>query len=248
MNQQVAGKRAKGSCVCGERLRELRTSCGLTQVELARLAGYSERLIRKAESGGSLSLATIADLAEALSSYHRWVSPAELCCSHEALARLFVNSYDEHERLMLDYCRHVLADDFVFHFAGEARSALAGEWLRAAGLQAWLDEFFAMVTRPVRRCLQVSYLTDENEVTARYSDALVAADQSCHTMWVNLHFTFCEGHIQRIVYQCDTSLVAKLAEYSYSTLCQVQSLVSPCTYPQPAHWASHHRPVSKPAS
>jgi transcriptional regulator with XRE-family HTH domain len=248
MNQQVASKRAKGSCVCGQRLRDLRTSCGLTQVELARLAGYSERLIRKAESGGSLSLATIADLAEALSSHQRWVSPAELCCSHEALARLFVDSYDEHERLMLDYCRHILADDFVFHFAGEARSRLSGEWLRAAGLQAWLDEFFCLVTRPVRRCLQVSYLTDVNEVTARYSDALVAADQCCHTMWVNLHFTFRGGHIQRIVYQCDTSLVAKLAEYSNSTLGKVQALVAPYTYAQPVRLVSQPAPASEPAS
>jgi transcriptional regulator with XRE-family HTH domain len=230
MNQQVASKRAKGTCVCGQRLRELRTRSGLTQVELARRAGYSERLIRKAEAGGSLSLATIADLAEALSAHSRWINPAELCSSHEALARLFVDSYDEHERLMLDYCRHVLALDFVFQFAGESRSTLAGEWLRAEGLQAWLDELFSMVTRPTRRCLQVSYLTDREEVTARYSDALVAGDQSCHTMWVNLHFTFSEGRIQRIVYQCDTSLIGQLEERCDSTISQVQSVVSQCTH------------------
>lgn len=205
-------KRNSGANVCGEKLRELRTMCGLTQVELARRAGYSERLIRKAEAGGSLSLNTIADLAEALSEYQRTVSPAELCCSHEALARNFIDSYDEHERLMLNYCGDILADDFVFQCAGDQHSALAGEWLGVQGFQAWLDAWFSMVTRPARRCLQVAYLSANGEVSARFCDNFLAADQTSHVMWFNLHFSFAEGRIQRIVDEHDTWLAKQLEE------------------------------------
>ena len=39
----------------------------MSQVELSRSSGYSERVIRKAEAGGTLRLETIRDLATAMS-------------------------------------------------------------------------------------------------------------------------------------------------------------------------------------
>lgn len=211
MKQISVRERRKGVSVCGASLRQLRIACGITQAELARRAGYSERLIRKAEAGGSLELETIADLATALSDYGQRIEVVDLCSSPEGLARKFVESYDEHERLMLDYCGHLLAEDFVFHCAGESDSQLSGEWFGLAGFQAWLDQLFARASRPQRKWLSVTYLTADTNVTARYSDQFVTADGLCHTLWVNLHFTISRGLIQRVENQCDTQVVHQLA-------------------------------------
>ncbi|MCU0708277.1 MAG: helix-turn-helix domain-containing protein [Pirellula sp.] len=70
--------RKRYSSVNGSRLRSLRQSRGWTQVEFGRRAGYSERLIRKAESGGNLLVNTIDDLATALSQINDVVSAESL--------------------------------------------------------------------------------------------------------------------------------------------------------------------------
>lgn len=214
MKRQPAATRVRGVQVCGGNLRNLRILRGMTQVELAQRAGYSERLVRKAEAGGSLSLATIEDLADALSSEFKRVAPSDLCSSPEMLARTFVDCYDEHERLMLDYCGHLLAEDFVFHCADSTGSSFGGDWQGAKGFQAWLDQLFSTVSRLNRKCLAVSYMAAENRVTARYHDTFVAGDHSQHVMWVNLHFTTCNGLIQRIDDEYDSSLLAKLQSRS----------------------------------
>lgn len=58
------GKPARSFRVLGNRLRELRVARAWSQREAAERAGFSDRLIRKAESGGPLELKTIALLAE----------------------------------------------------------------------------------------------------------------------------------------------------------------------------------------
>lgn len=59
-------------------LRRLRRKRGWTQSQLARIAGYTVRLISKAETGHRISLATIEDLAEALSSDQEVIYPQDL--------------------------------------------------------------------------------------------------------------------------------------------------------------------------
>ncbi len=53
--------------VNAEKFRQIRKKLGISQVELGRRSGYSERVIRKAESGGVLRLRTLAELASAMS-------------------------------------------------------------------------------------------------------------------------------------------------------------------------------------
>lgn len=59
-----APETARSFRVSGERLCSLRQSRGWTQVEAAERAGISERLIRRAEAGGSLGWRSIAVLAD----------------------------------------------------------------------------------------------------------------------------------------------------------------------------------------
>jgi len=72
--------------VNGQRLQTLRQSAGLTQEELAEKAGYSDRLIRKAEASGPLRKSTIADLADALSTTAQKVTSDDLVFSRELIA------------------------------------------------------------------------------------------------------------------------------------------------------------------
>jgi len=53
--------------VNAEKFRQIRKSLGLSQVELSRRSGYSERVVRKAESGGVLRRQTLVELAIAMS-------------------------------------------------------------------------------------------------------------------------------------------------------------------------------------
>ncbi len=58
---------AKQFVVNGVTIRFRRKQLGWSQVELGHRAGYSERVIRKAEANGTLRLQTIKDLAMTLS-------------------------------------------------------------------------------------------------------------------------------------------------------------------------------------
>ena len=71
--------------VNGQRLQTLRQLAGMTQEELAEKAGYSDRLIRKAEASGPLRKSTIANLAKALSTAVQKVTVDDLVFSHELI-------------------------------------------------------------------------------------------------------------------------------------------------------------------
>lgn len=73
-----AGRRPRSFKVKGEFLRNLRLEQQWSQEEAAAKAGYTERLIRKAESNGPLQLSTIADLAELYSTPDRQLTIDDL--------------------------------------------------------------------------------------------------------------------------------------------------------------------------
>ncbi|MEZ6135796.1 MAG: helix-turn-helix transcriptional regulator [Pirellulaceae bacterium] len=198
--------------VCAQQLKEIRRACALTQLELAVLAGYSERLIRKAESGGSLSLTAIEDIAAALSTQHRAIEPDDLTASPLARTKLFMESYDQLCSRMLSRCRHIFHQDFVFDCTGLRNSRLSGVWRGTAGFQGWLNLLFEKVSRPERGKLEVEFLTADRKVVAVFKDVLLTSDRTRHEMWVNLHFSYVDGLIWRIEDQCDTFLAARLFE------------------------------------
>ncbi len=53
----------------GRQIAALRARAGITQTELARLAGCAQSLICKVESGGGTSLACLQSIATALGEY-----------------------------------------------------------------------------------------------------------------------------------------------------------------------------------
>jgi len=73
-----APQRARSFLVNGQLLRLLRASRGWTQQDAAERAGFSDRLIRKAESGGPLQAHSIAVLAELYSTSERPLTAGDL--------------------------------------------------------------------------------------------------------------------------------------------------------------------------
>ena len=192
--------------VCANKLRNLRLHRALTQAELATKAGYSERLIRKAEAGGRLNLATLQDLATVLSTEQEMVDPMDLVVSNVASATRFVEAYDQFGPRMIEHCSDILADDFSFVCRGDKVSRLSGKWKGRDGFQAWLNQFFGMVDRPQKEKLEVRYLEGLDAVTAHFCDTFLVAGKQ-ESMWVNWHFTFKSGLIAGVVDEYDTLLV-----------------------------------------
>lgn len=117
-----------------ELLLKLRENKGWTQQKLASVAGYSERLIRKAESGQPVSTNAIEVIAESLSNGEEEVHPEDLICDPVALAKAFTAAVYSGNPDLLGQIRHFLDDKIVFHFSGDAAH------IPFAGVHRGIDE------------------------------------------------------------------------------------------------------------
>ena len=127
--------------VNASRIKQLRLARNWSQEELGRRAGYSERLIRKAEAGGNLSVETISDLAEALSAAGDLVTPQSLECDFLGMAKKVLESYDYHGVSMPPLVRDLLVNNFIWYCPGDPTiTPFAGTWYEADGLISRIDD------------------------------------------------------------------------------------------------------------
>jgi len=103
----------------GARLRVLRLRAGLTQMQLAARAGYSERLIRKAEAGEAIRADTLNVLAEALSTKDAPVTAGQLRGDPLAVVQSYWDLRGIHGFRFARHCGHLLSDDFVLTDHGD---------------------------------------------------------------------------------------------------------------------------------
>ena len=80
--------------VVGSLMRRMRIQRGLTQRQLAKVSGHTERLIRKGKKGVRLDNTTVQNLAEALSQFGENVSVSSLLQDNPATAELWVQGFD----------------------------------------------------------------------------------------------------------------------------------------------------------
>ena len=183
------------------KLRSLRIQLGWTQGDLARIAGYSERLIRKAEASGTLSIITIRDIAEALSSCGRTITVDELTLDLLAIAQQFLHSYDSHGKAMVYRCEHLLAEHFVFCNSAQNFDAMfSGSWSGIEGLQQFADLFFANFDRQ-SNSLEPTFQYLDSHVSARYVEMLTYRGRELPVV-VNLKVQFKKGLICHIEQEC----------------------------------------------
>ncbi len=120
-----------------------------TQKQLADRVGYSERLIRKAEAGKNVSVATIDELATALSSDDATIYPEDLVTCHESLARVFTDAWYSKQRCLTDAIKNFVHPDTVFHILGDHRYLpFVGRYRGLGDFSAAADDFFSMTEVP----------------------------------------------------------------------------------------------------
>jgi transcriptional regulator with XRE-family HTH domain len=185
-------------------LRRGRAQLGITQQELARLVGYSERLIRKAEQGGSLSAETIQHICQALQRAGYAIAPEDLLLDIGAVAMAWLEAFDRHGRAMIPYVRHSLAEDFVFVCPGDpAVAPFIGVWRGVDGLQEWLDRYFGVFRRVPLTDLVCT--VGKDAVNLRFLESGYIGEQLCGPIRINMHFQFTpDGFISCIDDDYDT--------------------------------------------
>lgn len=103
----------------GELLSRLRKQLQWTQAQLAQRAGYSERLIVKAESGGSIAAETLSTLCDTFCEAGVTADLEDLMNDPAARAREFIHALYFHESEVIVQTRHFLHEEVVFHFQGD---------------------------------------------------------------------------------------------------------------------------------
>lgn len=168
------GPNRKSLPVNGELIRDLRKTRGLTQEQLAELAGYSPRLIRKAESGRSLNADTVEVIAEALSTPAAPVSPETLTADLRAMVRAFSVSYAHDEIELVSQVKSIFAPNVIYKMAGDPELIpFAGEYHGRGGVDQWARNFFNTFERPVKDMYRPTLYQAGTSVLAVGHDAVV---------------------------------------------------------------------------
>lgn len=180
-----------------ELFRAARLERGLTQRELANLAGYSERVIRKAEMGGRVRFQLACDIAEALSTPSRPVTIEQLCFPPLAAAKRWMETFDQFGVDMLQHIRPLLSEEIVFVCEGSKETfPFNGTWHGLEGHQGWLDAFFGIFERVPG--ISPVYLLGDGIVSARWNETVKIAGVLCPPVRVCLNFHFQDQRIVRI--------------------------------------------------
>lgn len=188
--------------VNGEKLRELRLVCGWTQKDLARHAGYSERLIRKAEGSGSLNFHTIRDLADVFCAYGLPIKVEQLVFDQLQVAKMIVQSLESWDSTAAEKSTEYLSNDLEIHSIADcSKASFTGNWIGPKALHAFLDTFFSTFSQ-TPGILSPVYLSTQNLVVARIDEATNVSSKSLPKLFVNLHMHFNGLMIVRIDYEC----------------------------------------------
>ncbi len=124
--------------VCGYRLKHFRKLLGWTQEELAHRSGYCDRLIRKAESGRSVSLEAIEVIAQSLCCYGVHVSALDLICSPKKTVHRLLDAIHG-EGIPSHSVEPIATNEVLVECKGSERIPFAGVWKGQEGLQSWLN-------------------------------------------------------------------------------------------------------------
>ena len=200
------GKNSESSVsAIGKQVSFYRKKRGLTQKQLAKIAGYSERLVRKAEADGSLSAITIRDLAAALSQEGAVVLPEDLIYSPESLALEFLAAFAEYEAGMIAHVEHFIDPQAVLFCAGDPEKIpFAGEWHGVDGFDRWARLFFTSLVRPEKDFYKPEVLSHGNTVIMWGQDLAHAPDLPFPPIWVTQRFVFRQGKLLRFESMFDT--------------------------------------------
>ncbi len=192
----------KRSYACNpELIKFLRRRKNWSQKQLAKESGYCERLICKAESGGSIAAATIEVLAKTLSSKDMRVFPEDLISDPKALAIKFIEAIHTLQRDMVKGIAHFTDPSGVFNFVQCAKGDYAGSYRGIAALDEAAEKFFAAQSFVEGQDFRSSYkyFAEANEVVAwGTSQICETATGEVSEIEVTLRLYFKKGKLHRI--------------------------------------------------
>ena len=133
-----------------KKLSSLRRERNWTQAKLAKVAGYSLRLINKAESGRPISIEAVEVLAEALSTTNEKISPQDLIASPTTLSKEFIFGMYRHANLLIQHTSYFLDDNVLFRFSGDSKEIpFAGEYRGIDNVGIAFNIFYSVLESPV---------------------------------------------------------------------------------------------------
>jgi len=133
----------------GALIAKLRARLGWTQEVLASKSGFSDRLIRKAESGGQLSTETVKILARTFEENGVPVKEADLLTDPTDLARQFIQYMYTEKSAVIDLLDAYIDDQVVFQFAGDpAVFPFSGRHVGKAAARVAFDQFYSVIQPP----------------------------------------------------------------------------------------------------
>ena len=133
----------------GKLISQLRKAIGWTQGDLARRAGFTERLIVKAEASQNIAASTLCIIAEALTEGGAAVVLQELSVDPAALAKEFFLSTYKHGPKTLDVNQHFISPDLVVHFAGDPTVfPFAGSHVGIHAARKAFELFYSVIQPP----------------------------------------------------------------------------------------------------
>lgn len=161
--------RPKGRSVpCnGEAVKNHRCRRGFTQPELASVAGFSIRLIQKAEASRPVHPDTLEILADALSTKTHPVFPEDLSATPKELARKVIEAFANHERQAAYHCQSFLAEDMTTFAPGDPSILpFSGERESIDGFDDLWKQMFSMIVRPDKKLIldNMQIFADGNDV------------------------------------------------------------------------------------
>ena len=215
-------RQLKQSFPCnGAYIKYLRKRKGWSQRQLVQASGYSVRLVSKAESNGRIVLATLVDLAQALSTDTEVVRPEQLIFDPIAVAKFLTYATYVLQRNMYSRLCHIITDDFVLESIGDPeRFPFVGRYEGAEGLQAAVDNFFSCMEVPpsVDHAKWYDYYThreDPNVVVVWGKSWIHSINEPVGApLDVTQKITFRDGKVSRIENRYDASATKRTSRSS----------------------------------
>lgn len=184
-----------------ELIKYLRERKKWSQKQLAKESGYCERLICKAESGGSIAAATIDVLAKALSSHDMRVFPEDLISDPIALTKKFIEAAHTLQRNMVKGIAHFTDPNGEFNFVQGAKGDYAGSYMGLKELDVAVGKFFDAQEFVAGQDFESSYryYVDVNDVIA-WGTSIVRDIETGETADLNitLRLFFQKGKLVRL--------------------------------------------------
>lgn len=207
----------------GKLISHLRKRIGWTQSELARRAGFTERLIVKAEASQSIAAATLEIISQTFTEAGLLVTSRDLASDPATLAKLFFFSICEHGPDSLERNSHFISEQLVVHFAGDPQVfPFAGTHF---GIDAAKHAFakFHELTQPHENCSEIEiiqfYTPERNEYGTLVwgeTNTDVFGKPNASIMKFEIKMNFRDGLMNVFDYRFDTLTGSRLLENAKS--------------------------------